>query len=313
MWFKNLCIYRLYEPFAHDGEALEQALADFAFAPVGRTEPVSRGWAPPLGRAGQPLVHAAGGFLLVCLQEESRLLPPAVIKEALDERVMEYEDREQRRLGRREKNRLKEELVLDLLPRAFTRNRRTYAYIDAKGGYLVVDAGNWRQAEELTELLRACLGSLPVRPLETEASPQAEMTRWIARDSVPADIEPGEEAVLEDPQSEGAEVRCKRQDLHSGEIKGHISAGKRIRRMALAWDQRLACVLDADLSVKRLKFLDVVAEQAGDREAESDAERFDADFALMTLELERFIPRLARWFGGEAAETAPRRVRGATA
>lgn len=311
MWFKNLCIYRLYAPFTHDTEALEQALAGFAFAPVGRTEPASRGWAPPLGGGeGQPLVHAAGGFLLVCLQEESRLLPPAVIKEALDERVSEREDREQRRLSRREKNRLKEELVLQLLPRAFTRNRRSYAYIDPKGGYLVVDAGNWRQAEELTELLRACLGSLPVRPLETESSPQAEMTRWLARDSAPGDIELGEEAVLEDPQSEGAEVRCKRQDLRSGEIKGHIGAGKRIRRMALTWEQRLACVLDADLSVKRLKFLDVIQEQAGDREAETDAERFDADFALMTLELERFIPRLAQWFGGEAMEAAKRQAQG---
>jgi recombination associated protein RdgC len=305
MWFKNLCIYRLSEPFRLDAEGLQEKLAEFAFQPVGRTEMAARGWVPPLGRHGQQLVHATNGNLMVCLQEESRLLPPAVLREELDERVAQREEQEMRKLGRREKNRMKEELTLELLPRAFTRNKRCFAYIDPHNGWVVVDTGNWRQAEELTELLRACLGSFPVRPLQTDRNPQSVMTEWLARDRAPGDIELGDEAVLEDPQSEGAEVRVKRQDLHSGEIKGHLSAGKRVRRMAVTWDERLAAVLDSDLSVKRLKFQDVVQDDTGDREAESNEERFDADFAILALELGRFVPRLLELFGGEPAESKP--------
>lgn len=306
MWFKNLCVYRLGETFPHDATSLDEALAAFAFQPVGRTEAVARGWVPPLsvGEA-PPLVYASGQRLMLCLQEESRVLPPAVIRETLDDRIAQHEEREHRPLGRREKARLKEEVTLELLPRAFTRSKRTFGYIDVPASLLVVDASTWREAEEFCELLRAALGSLPVRPLQSETSPQAEMTRWIARTNHPGDLELGEEAVLEDPQSEGTEVRVKRLDLLSGEMQGHIKAGKRVRRMAVTWDERMACVLDSDLSVKRMKFLDMVQEAAGDREPESAAERFDADFAIMSLELARFIPRLLDWFGGEADRLAP--------
>jgi recombination associated protein RdgC len=62
----------------------------------------------------------------------------------------------------------------------------------------------------------------------------------------------------------------------------------------------LAFVLGDDLSIKRLKFLDVILEEAA--EAEDAATRFDVDFSLMGLELRRFIERLVETFGGVAEE-----------
>jgi recombination associated protein RdgC len=143
---------------------------------------------------------------------------------------------------------------------------------------------------------------LPIAPPATDEAPQSTMTRWLSQDRVPTDVQLGEEAVFEDPQTEGCEVRCKRQDLYADEIKAHIKSGKRIRRMAVTWSERLSCVLDSDYSVKRLKFSDVVQENSGDRDPETAAERFDSDFTLMTLELRRFIPRLLEIFGGEAKQ-----------
>ncbi|MFB4205631.1 Recombination-associated protein RdgC [wastewater metagenome] len=300
MWFRNLCVYRLNDTFEHSAEELAARLADFAFQPVASTEALSRGWVPP-GPDGEGLVYATGSQYLVCLQEESRLLPASVIREALDERVAEREAAEYRKLGRKEKNRLKEEITLELLPRAFTRAKRLYAWIDTRNGTLVVDTATWRQAEEVTELLRAALGSLPIQPLTAASNPQPLMTEWLSRQSEPSDVELGDEAVFEDPQNEGAEVRCKRLDLHASEITAHITAGKLVRRLALTWDERMSFVLDADLSVKRLKFLDVVQEGHEDFTPESAAERFDADFAIMTLELGRLLPRLTGMFGGEPA------------
>jgi len=302
MWFKNLCLYRLAEPFGLEPDDLQEKLAAAAFRPCASTEMSAQGWVPPLGGDESPLVHSANGCHMLCLREESRLLPASVIRESLEERVEELERKESRQLGRRERSRLKEELTFELMPRAFTRSKRTYAYLDPRGGWLVIDAGTWKEAEALTELLRGCIGSLPVRVPQSAESPQAVMTRWLARDQVPADLTLGEEAVFEDPRTEGAEVRVKRQDLLSNEINAHIEAGKRIRRLAVTWDERMSCVLDADMAVKRLRFLDVVQEGSGDREPESAAERFDADFAIMALELGRFIPRLLELFGGEQRE-----------
>ncbi len=296
MWFRNLCVYQLADHLSLDADSLEQRLQDGRFHPVGAHDPETRGWVPPLQPDGEQLVHTAGQCMMVCLQTETRVLPAAVIREQVDERISERETAMGRPLGRREKARLKEEVTMDLLPRAFTKSKRAYAYFDLEGRWLVLDAASWREAEMLTEDLRSLLGTLPIRPLQTESAPQQVMTDWLANDRFPNDLEPGEEAVFDDPQTEGAEVRCKRQDLKSPEMRGHIKAGKRLRRLAFTWDGRLAGVLDADLSIKRLKFMDLVHNDADDREAESPAERFDADFVIMTAELGRFLPRLMAWF-----------------
>jgi recombination associated protein RdgC len=110
----------------------------------------------------------------------------------------------------------------------------------------------------------------------------------------------GEEAVFEDPATEGCEIRCKRQDLQADEIKAHLKSGKRIRRLALSWNERLSCVVDADYSIKRLKFSDMVKESDGGHDPETFAEQFDADFTLLVLEVRRLLPRLMELFGGES-------------
>lgn len=74
MWFRNLIPYRLREPVAYDPESADSRLATLAFTPCGALEPSRSGFVPPLG-PGAPLVHAAAGSLLLCLQEETKLLP----------------------------------------------------------------------------------------------------------------------------------------------------------------------------------------------------------------------------------------------
>src|SRR5690606_339560 len=81
MWFKNLCPYRLMEPFELSAEQLEERLAAFAYTPCGSLDMQSRGWVPPLGKHGEQLVHAANGAYLICLQQENKLLPASVVRE----------------------------------------------------------------------------------------------------------------------------------------------------------------------------------------------------------------------------------------
>jgi recombination associated protein RdgC len=109
-----------------------------------------------------------------------------------------------------------------------------------------------------------------------------------------------DECELRDPVEEGAIVRCRRQDLEGDEITTHLKAGKQVVRLSLNWGERLSFVFTEDMSVKRLKFLDVIQEQAAEAEAEDAATRFDVDFSLMTLELERFLPHLFEAVGGIA-------------
>lgn len=302
MWFKNLSILRLTEPFTLTSSELEKCLEAARFRPCGSLEPMTYGWCPPLGKDESPLVHVANGFLMICAMKEEKILPASVVNDMVFERVAEIEDRQNVSLRKKQRDEIREEVIQDLLPRAFTHARRTYAYLDPKGGWLVMDSASAKRAEELASLLRRSIESLPVALPATQERPAAVMTRWLMHNDRPADITIESECELRSPEEDGGIVRCKRQDLAAPEIQNHLEVGKEVMKLAMTWDDRLSFVLDESLGVKRLQFLDMVQDQAAEVEAANEAERFDVDFSIMTLELSRFLPRLLELFGGEKAQ-----------
>lgn len=299
MWFKNLSIFRLTEEFALTPVELEEKLSQIAFRPCGQHEEATFGWTAPLGKTSQQLVHAANGFMMICVKKEEKVLPAAVVNEMLQEKILEAEDQQGRKLAKKERAAIKDELIFELLPRAFTFSNKTYAYIDPKGGWIVVDAASAKKAEDLLSLLRKCLGSLPAVPLNTVDKPVAVMTDWLINNQPPADITIEDECELRSPEEEGGTIRCKRHDLSLPEIKNHLDTGKEVIKLAVSWADRLAFIIDENLAVKRLKFLDLIQEQVTDTETSSEAEQFDVDFSIMSLELANFLPRLLELFGGE--------------
>ncbi len=300
MWFKNLQLYRLTQPFDLSSEALHEALQERASRECGSLEMSVLGWHFPLGRHGSQLTHAVGNCIMVCVRKEEKVIPSSVVKDLLDEKVAFVEEQEARKVRRRERDELKDELMTDLLPRAFVKSNLTYAYIDTKDHWLVVDAASPGRAEELISLLRETLGTLPLKPLEVAQSPTSVMTSWLNGTPPPSDYVIQDECELRDPVEEGAIVRCRRQDLDGEEIRAHLDAGKQVVRLAVEWNERLAFIMADDLTIKRLKFLDVVQEEAAEAEAEDAASRFDVDFALMSLELRACIGRLVETYGGPA-------------
>ncbi|WAR45195.1 recombination-associated protein RdgC [Methylomonas rapida] len=299
MWFKNLAIYRFTEPFTLSPEALEQKLQQQPFQPCGGHDEFSFGWTSPLGKASDALVHANNGFMMICAKKEEKVIPASVINEMLQEKISEIEEREARKLPGKERTRVKDELIFELLPRAFSFSRKTYAYIDSQGGWIVVDAASPKKAEDVLSLLRKCLGSLPVVPIGASLKPASVMTHWLLHHDAPKDVLIEDECELRSPEEEGAIIRCKRHDLALPEIKNHLDNGKQVIKLALSWAERLSFVLDENLAVKRLKFLDLIQEQAADVEAFDDVEQFDADFSIMSAELAQFFPRLLELFNAE--------------
>ena len=310
MWFKNLRIFCLTQPFDLPVEDLESQLADSAFIPCANYEKSRIGWVSPLGSAAPMpdngddedtqspmLTHVVGDYIMSCAQKQDRLLPASVVREATEEKVTELELRQARKVYRKEKREIQDQVYGTLLPRAFTRSTRTYAYISRSEKLLIVDAASAPKSEEFLNLLRDTLGSFPVALPDSKRSPGEVMTRWLKDQKATDNFDIHDDCELFNPLDGSNVIRCKGQDLVSDEIQAHLAAGKRVKQLGVRWNNHLSCSIVEDLSIKRLRFEDIKEESENFQE-ESPAQKFDQEFVLMTLGLSAFFKSFFNAFGG---------------
>ena len=299
MWFKNLYLYKLQQAFPLSAEELQEKLEARPFAPCGKDQRESMGWAPPMGRQSEALVHSVNGFILLTMAHQERMLPASVIREELDERVAEIEEREGRKLGSREKKDMREQIEFELLPQAFTRTRHLDAWIDPHDLWLVVNTSSASQAERLTGLLRKSIDSLPVLAPETKSSPTHLMTHWLSEGVLPPPFELGEECELRSQGDDQSVAVFKKHELLADEVQSNLANGKLVSKLMLTWDNKISFMLTDNLQVKRLKFLDVFDEHLNEQDPQSHAEKKDIEFTLMTGEVSHLLANLLACFNQE--------------
>ncbi|WP_065649984.1 recombination-associated protein RdgC [Pantoea eucrina] len=300
LWFKNMMVYRLNRDLPLSADDLEKQLDAFTFSPCGSQDMAQTGWVSPMGNRGEALAHEVNGQIVICARTEQKILPSPVVKQALDAKIEKLEAEQSRKLKKTEKDSLKDEVLHSLLPRAFSRFSQTFMWIDTVNNLIAVDCASAKKAEDTLALLRKSLGSLPVVPLTMEKPIELTLTEWVRGGELPAGYDLMDEAELKALLEDGGVIRCKKQDLISDEIANHIEAGKVVTRLALDWQERIQFVIADDGSVKRLKFSDTLREQNDDIDRDDFAQRFDADFTLMTGELAALIASLTDALGGEA-------------
>ncbi|KPY80613.1 Recombination-associated protein RdgC [Pseudomonas syringae pv. spinaceae] len=204
-----------------------------------------------------------------------------------------------RKVYKKERDQLKDEIIQAFLPRAFIRRSATFAAIAPRQGLILVNASSPKRAEDLLSTLREVIGSLPVRPLTVKVSPSATMTDWVKTQKAADNFFVLDECELRDTHEDGGIVRCKRQDLTSDEIQLHLNTGKVVTQLSLAWQDKLSFVLDDKMVVKRLKFEDLLQDQAEQDGGEEALGQLDASFTLMMLTFGEFLPELFEALGGE--------------
>ena len=302
MWFKNLQLYRFTQPVALDQQQLSESLAEKAFTPCESHQPQSSGWVSPLGSAATDLIHAANGYILVCQKREERLLPASVVNDELAEKRQEIEEKQDRKVSRKEQKDLKEEIIFSLLPRAFCRSSLQLAYFAPAANLLVVNSASAKRADDLTAGLREAMGSLPVEPLTTALETTRLLTQWLIDGSGTHGFMPGSECELRSDQDASRTIKCKNLDLGTAEILGHIHSGMHVSKLELVWNDRLEFIIDENLVVKRLRLTDVFEDEWSERadtDTDDELARFDADFTLMTLEHASLLESFAAAFAIE--------------
>jgi len=296
MYFRNLSLFRFSTTAAKqiDGD-LETRLAAHRARPCGPFEMATRGWVSPFG-GEQALHHGVGNYTLLTLGGEDKLLPAACVNAVLNEKLAAIAAERGKPPGGRERRRLKEEVLNELMPRALARPHRLAGYLDLDRGWAVIDTASKKPAEALLTELRNTLETFPVFPLDPEESPQALYTSWLSGGELPEGWVLGDECEMRDPQPKGAIVRLSRSDLSGSELQEHLKSGKQVTRLGLVVEDRLSFTLDENLVVRKLRFLEQATEELEATERDSAAAEFAARFALMCLSLTPILAQLEKTF-----------------
>ena len=300
-------LYRLAGAWPASKAQLEEALAREPFAECGATQQKSIGWVPPRGEQHGALVEAVDGQWIARLAIETKAVPGEAVRRKVQEAVDHIEQTSGRKPGKKELRDLRDDALLALLPQAFARRTQVTVWIDSRQRRLLLDAGSQGKADEvIASLVRLAGRDFSIALLQTQQSPQAAMTAWLAAqnpDELPEALAVERECELKGSGDEPAVVKFTRHELATDEVRQHIAEGKLPTRLALSWRGRVGFVLTQALQLKKITFLEGVFDEQP-RDVAAD-ERFDADVALATGELAPLITDLVAALGGEAEPGQP--------
>ena len=292
MWYKQLSAFCLPSP--PSAALLEAALMAAPHQPPAGLDWFAEGFVPPTPFSGDSVFNT-DGCLGFALKREEKVLPAAVIREQVQKRVDKIEREEARTVGRKEKQELKQQIIDDLLPRALTRSSRTNGLI--AGNWLLIDTASAPKAEKLLTHLRQALGGLDAELPRTQKSPRSLMTRWLLAGEAQGGFELDYSAVLVGHGDAAARIKIDRIDLTREEIVQHVKNGLAVSEMGLLWQERISFVLTADLTLKRIRYLDTLV-QAADNQVDDAASLAFATQIIMADNLTALLGELAELAGG---------------
>jgi recombination associated protein RdgC len=303
MFFRNLSFFRFPEKITGAIHNLENALEKHPLKPVGPLEFDSRGFVTVMGREGEAMTHSIAGCTWLALGTNSRLLPSAVVNAALANKVAEIEAKEGRKLGGKARKQLKDDLIHEMLPKAFVKEGRLSASIDTDHNFIVVDASSKKAAEGMVSAIREALGTFPAVPVVAAQPARLVLTRWLKGEPMPDGLALGDECELKDPIEGGAVVKATRHELDDNEeINKHLEAGMLVSKLALTFNDTISFVLGEDLIVRKLKFLAGAVESLENTERDSLAAELDARYSLFSAEVAALFSMLEEVFEIEKAE-----------
>ena len=292
MWFKQVTPFRVFE--LPETERLEIALAENWFCSPAGLDWFSEGFYYPVP-FGKPIIFEAQKAMLISLMREEKVLPSAAIKHKLDERIIKIQAEAGRNVGRKEKQELREAIIDNLLPKALTKSSRTNGLLDT--GWLWVDTASRHKAENLLTKLREALGGLPAQQPVARQSPASLMTNWLLQGEAQGRFVLDSDVTLVGAGDVAPKVKISRKDLNAEDVVQHAKNGMAVTELGLVWNDRVAFILTQDLTLKRIKWLDVVQEEAQDNCDDAQSQAY-ATQLLMTAALSMIFSELVELLGG---------------
>jgi len=297
MWFKNARIFQLPKDFSIDTDELSDKLSHDALKPCGPQDMASQGWISPFSIHNDELYCLQSGEAqLFTFAIEEKILPAAVVNQQLQNKVSQIKTDTGNKPGRKQQTDMKQEILFDLLPQAFTKLKKMGAYIDNNHKLMIVDSASQNPAENLVSQLRQTLGSFKATAFGESSAMATVLTKWITDGHAEGGLEFGSNLVLETLDEAKSVIRAKNVNYLTDEMQRHIDNGYLVTQIGMIYNDRIEFTLTHDFAVKSIKFTDLVLDQLEHESIESEEQLLDSRFTLMSLELKELYATLFNIF-----------------
>ena len=278
MYFKNAIAFPFRGEISLD--ELEEKLLTRRFAGCGSHDAESYGWTP--AHDGR-LVYPVGFIWMIALKVQRKLLPGAVIRQHVEKLAAKIEEEQGYKPGRAQRKELKEQALLELLPKAFVRDAVTYAYIDPNARLLVIDASTVNKSDDVVSMLIRCGVDIGLRKMHFGIQPSTFMSGLLAGE-VGEEWSTGKDCDLKEA-GDGGELRYRHLNFEG--IEEHLASGKLPVKLAVTYEDRISFTLTEAGHLKRIQILDLATEAA-----QGADEAFDGEAAVNAAEITRTIQAL---------------------
>lgn len=266
MFFRNLILFviapTVLDKTINGVSTFDLRLYENALKPVGPLELSSTGWAPfpgspPAGEAPKRAFWVEDAILLA-MGTETRMLPSSVLNKALGDKLAAIEKTEGRKPGGRARKAIKEQLVHEMLPKAFVKPSTALGFIDLKLGLIGVDTSSRKVAESFVSLLRTTLGSMPALPLQAGRSVPGWFRQMLDPDGpIDRNFATGERATFKSVSGGEGTVRITNELLVPNEtVDSCLERGLQPTKLQLHLGDHVAFELNEALTLSGIKLMD---------------------------------------------------------
>lgn len=287
MFFKNLIIYQ-FDKNSSIERLDNDMLKNMAFTPCGPTDSIKKGFVSPINDDDVLKLQVQGHSLLK-LRIESKLLPASVIKKKTSERIEQLEQKLGRSATKSEKHCVKDEIIIDLLPVAFTKDQYVYVWINDKDKFIAVETASFKKAEDVLALIRKELGALALKPLSVENNISFTLKEWVCNDNTPPNFFVLNDAMLADPLDGNGKIKLIDENLTAEEVKSYLNGGREIKSLSFSYKQQTVFTVNTELVFSKISYSSEMLDENSDISLDDKAKRIEADFFLVANELANLI------------------------
>jgi recombination associated protein RdgC len=287
MFFKNLIIYQ-FDKNSSIERLDNDMLKNMAFTPCGPTDSIKKGFVSPIDNDDVLKLQVQGHSLLK-LRIESKLLPSSVIKKKTSERIEQLEQKLGRSATKSEKHCVKDEVIIDLLPVAFTKDQYVYVWINDKDKFIAVETASFKKAEDVLALIRKELGALALKPLSVENNISFTLKEWVCNDTTPPNFFILNDAMLADPLDGNGKIKLINENLTAEEVRSYLNDGREIKSLSFSYKQQTVFTVNTELVFSKISYSSEMLDENSDISLDDKAKRIEADFFLVANELANLI------------------------